>query len=71
MAFLLDPDYYAGGVFTIQAHDNSPENRYIQRAMLNGKPYNRCWLDFADITAGGKLELFMGSSPNEEFGIEE
>ena len=39
--------------------------------MLNGKPYNRCWLDFADITAGGKLELFMGSSPNEEFGIEE
>lgn len=71
VVFRLDPDYYSGGVFTIQAHDNSPENRYIQRAMLNGKPYNRCWLDFADITAGGKLELFMGSSPNEGFGIEE
>ena len=68
IVFHLDKDYFAGKTFTIEAHDNSPENIYIQRAQLNGKPYNRCWLDFSDIAAGGHLELFMGSTPNEEFG---
>ena len=68
IVFHLDKDYFAGKTFTIEAHDNSPENIYIQRAKLNGKPYNRCWLDFSDIAAGGHLELFMGSTPNEEFG---
>ncbi len=71
VVFRLDEDYYPGKTFTIEAHDNSPENKYIQRAKLNGKPYNRCWLDFADIAAGGRLELFMGSTPNEEFGVGE
>ncbi len=71
VVFRLDPDYFAGDMFIIQAHDNSPENRYIQRAKLNGKPYNRCWLDFADIAAGGRLELYMGNTPNEQFGVEE
>ena len=68
IVFRLDKDYYPGKSFIIEAHDNSPQNKYIQRAKLNGKPYNRCWLDFADIAAGGRLELFMGSTPNEEFG---
>ena len=71
IVFHLDKDYFAGKTFTIEAHDNSPENIYIQRAQLNGKPYNRCWLDFSDIAAGGHLELFMGSTPNEEFGRED
>ncbi len=69
--FRLDKTYYPGRSFIIEARDNSPQNIYIQRAKLNGKPYNRCWLDFADIAAGGRLELFMGSSPNEAWGLEE
>lgn len=66
--FLLDSQYHSGKTFTVVAHDNSRKNIYIQKALLNGKEYNRCYLDFADIAAGGTLELFMGNKPNEEWG---
>ena len=42
---------------------------YIQKALLNGQEYNKCYLDFADIAAGGTLELFMGDKPNVEWGL--
>ncbi len=71
VTFRLDPDYYKGRKFVIKAYDNSPTNKYIQRARLNGRPYNRCWLDHADIVAGGTLELFMGPQPNTDFGVGE
>jgi predicted alpha-1,2-mannosidase len=58
----------AGKAFTIVAHGNSPENVYIQHARLNGKPYTKCHLDWADIVSGGTLELQMGSQPNKHFG---
>jgi len=67
----LDPHYAKGGTFTIIAHNNSPENIYIQSARLNGRPYNRCWLDHADIVAGGVLELEMGMSPARNWGVEQ
>jgi len=67
--FRLDPDYATGEKFTIIAHNNSPENLYIQRTTLNGKPYNRCYLDFQQITAGGTLELYMGPEPNKKWGV--
>ena len=51
------------------AHDNNTNNLYIQKALLNGKEYKKCYLDFADIAAGGTLELFMGDKPNTEWGI--
>lgn len=66
--FHLDPAYYPGKTFTVIAHDNSPEHLYIQKALLNGKPYDKSYLDFADIVAGGQLELFMGSEPNPQWG---
>ncbi|MDR3350264.1 MAG: GH92 family glycosyl hydrolase [Prevotellaceae bacterium] len=50
-----------GGVFTVTAHNNSPGNKYIQRILLNGKPYNNRYIDFKDIAAGGTLELVMGN----------
>jgi predicted alpha-1,2-mannosidase len=65
----LDPDYAKGKQFTIVARDNSPANIYIQSAKLNGKAYNKCFLDYNDIAAGGTLELTMGAKPNENFGI--
>lgn len=68
--FQLDPAYYPGKTFTVIAHDNSPENLYIQKALLNGQAYNKSYLDFADIVAGGKLELYMGSEPNEQWGVQ-
>jgi predicted alpha-1,2-mannosidase len=58
-----------GKTFDIVAHDNSQENIYIQRALLNGKELSQCWLDFTDIAAGGKLELFIGNTPNDKIFI--
>ena len=56
----------AGGVFSVIARNNSPENIYIQSAMLNGKPYPYCHIDHGQIMAGGTLELVMGPKPNTE-----
>ncbi|WP_270090542.1 GH92 family glycosyl hydrolase [Sphingobacterium sp. SYP-B4668] len=71
IAFSLDRDYFSGKQFIIKAHHNSATNIYIEKAMLNGKPYNKCYLDFNDIATGGKLELFMTDQPNKEWGLEE
>ncbi len=68
--FALDPRYATGKRFTIVAHDNAPENLYIRRALLDGHPLDRCYLDFAEIAAGGTLELYMGPEPNEAWGLE-
>lgn len=67
--FRLDPDYYSGKTFTVIAHNNNANNIYIQKALLNGKEYNKCYLDFTDIVSGGTLELYMGDQPNMNWGI--
>lgn len=30
---------------------------------MNGKEYDKCYIDFKDIVAGGTLELIMGDTP--------
>ncbi|SHE63716.1 alpha-1,2-mannosidase, putative [Bacteroides faecichinchillae] len=67
--FRLDPNYYYGKTFTVIAHNNSANNIYIQKALLNGKEYNKCYLDFTDIVSGGTLELYMGDQPNMNWGV--
>lgn len=59
-----------GKTFAIVAKDNSPQNVYIQSATLNGQPYSHNYLRYADIVAGGRLELVMGPTPNRQRGIE-
>lgn len=66
--FKLDSSYHPGEKFAIIAHNNSPQNMYIQKALLNGKEYPYCFIDFTDIAAGGTLELFMGNEPNRDWG---
>lgn len=51
------------GRFTIIAHNNSPENKYIQNIKLNGQPYEKPWIAFEDIARGGTLEYEMGATP--------
>lgn len=63
--FKTDPVYTSGKEFIVKAYDNSPGNIYIQKALLNGKPLPGPYVDFSDIAAGGKLELYMGSEPTE------
>ncbi|WP_246121102.1 GH92 family glycosyl hydrolase [Chitinophaga polysaccharea] len=63
--------YAPGKPFRIVARNNSPANKYIQSAKLNGHVYNKCWLTYQDIIAGGELELEMGSQPMKTWGVEE
>ncbi|MEI6412180.1 MAG: GH92 family glycosyl hydrolase [Bacteroidota bacterium] len=67
----LDPNYYTGGTFTIEAVNNSKENRYIQSATLDGKPLTKPWFYHKDLVDGGKLVLYMGPKPNENWGSKE
>ncbi len=66
----LNPSYSKGKSFVITAKNNSPDNFYIQSATLNGKPLNRCWVTYSEITAGGELNLVLGAQPNKKWGVE-
>lgn len=68
--YRLSPKYAEGDTFTIIARNNSPENIYIQKAWLNGREYNKCWIDFSDIVSGSTLELEMGPEPNHKWGLD-
>lgn len=54
--------------FIVRAKGNSPANRYIQSATLDGKAFTKNWLSHATITAGGVLEFEMGPLPNKNWG---
>jgi predicted alpha-1,2-mannosidase len=64
----LDPKYYSGKTFTIEAKNNSNTNRYIQSATLDGKPLNKPWFYHSQLVDGGKLVLIMGPKPNKNWG---
>jgi predicted alpha-1,2-mannosidase len=49
--------------FEVLATNLSEENRYIQHAILNGKPLNRSWFCHDEIMNGARLELIMGKEP--------
>jgi predicted alpha-1,2-mannosidase len=66
---LLDEKYYPGGKFTIEARNNSKENKYVQSATLNGKPLEKPWFYHSELVAGGSLVLEMGPEPNKNWGI--
>ena len=68
--YRLDPKYHQGKTFTVVAKNNSPENVYIDHALLDGKPYNKCYIDYADIAKGSVLELFMSPTPNKTWGVD-
>lgn len=66
----LNGDYYEGKEFKITVTNNSKENMYIQGAALNGTELNRYWFTHDAFRKGGDLELFLGPSPNKDWGVE-
>lgn len=66
----LDPEYYSGEKFIIKTYNNSKDNMYIQKAQLNQKPLNQFWFHHSDFAKGGILELWLGSKPNKQWGVE-
>ena len=52
-----------GGTFTIVAENNSNENKYIRRVWLDGRPYTKPYIDYAEIMRGAELRFEMGAEP--------
>jgi predicted alpha-1,2-mannosidase len=63
----LDQKYFQGKEFIIEAINASPENRYIQSAILNGKELNQFWIRHSEVIKGGTLVLEMGPEPNKQW----
>lgn len=57
-----------GKTFSLIAHNNSHDNKYVQSIRLNGQMIDRVWFRHADIANGGVLELTMGDTPNTSLG---
>lgn len=64
----LDPAYYPGKSFIIEAKNVSGKNRYIRSAVLNGEKLNKPWFYHSELVKGGKLTLIMGDEPNMNWG---
>jgi predicted alpha-1,2-mannosidase len=60
-----------GKKFTVDAHNASVVNKYIQSAKFDGKVINAPTFTHAQLVAGGTLELEMGPKPNKTWGIAE
>ncbi len=54
--------------FTVLAKGANKENKYIQKALFNGKEIDSPFFTHKELMAGGTLELTMGSKPNKEWG---
>ena len=65
----LNQEYYKGDNFTIKTYNNSDENMYIQKARLNGEFIDQCKFSHEQYANGGILELWMGDTPNMDWGI--
>ena len=64
----LDPRYYKGKQFVIEAPGNGPQNVYVRSATLDGRPLHRPWFYQSDLADGGRLVLEMGPEPNKAWG---
>jgi putative alpha-1,2-mannosidase len=60
---------YKRGSFTVIARNQSPRNKYIQSATLNGRPLNVPFISQADIAKGSTLAFVMGARPNKQWGL--
>lgn len=58
-----------GNTFSINASNNSFENVYISKALLNNKKYSKNYLNHSDLMNGGKLTFEMSKIPNKHRGI--
>lgn len=66
----LSPLNAAGRKFVIETVNNTPQAYYVQSALLNGKPLEKCWIFREELYKGGVLRLEMGSQPNTGWGTQ-
>ena len=68
----LDPKYHTckvSTVFAIECSDNPLDYPYIHRMYLNGEEVLRPFLTFAEITAGGILQIHLSKEPSYQLDI--
>ena len=65
----LNHQYGRGDRFTIKANHVSRDNKYVQRATLNGKVLKSFWFPAKELLKGGELTLEMGPQPNKNWGV--
>lgn len=59
-----------GKTFNVIAWKNSPVNKYVQSARLNGKELEKTSFTHKELVKGGTLFLEMGDKPNYSWGID-
>ena len=59
-----------GRTFRVIVRGNDERHIYVKSVRLNGKPYDKTYIDFADIQRGGTLEFQMTDRPSD-FGTDE
>jgi len=65
----LGNQYGRGDKFIIEARNASRKNKYVQSAVLNGKPLETFSFQANELLKGGSLVLEMGPEPNYKWGI--
>ncbi len=58
----------SGKVFEVKTDNLAPENPYVEKVLLNGKPLDRLYITHEEIEAGGQLHFVMGPKPNTQWG---
>jgi predicted alpha-1,2-mannosidase len=59
-----------GKTITINAANNSAENKYVNSLQVNGKPYQFNWLSHKALLEGADLNFDMSATPNKQRGID-
>ncbi len=64
----LQEKYYPGKQFVIEAVNNSPQNKYIRSAQINGQELSKPFFEHEQLIKGGRLVLDMSPKPNQQWG---
>mmetsp|Transcript_8303 Transcript_8303/g.12594 ORF Transcript_8303/g.12594 Transcript_8303/m.12594 type:complete len:97 (+) Transcript_8303:1-291(+) len=51
------------GILEIIVHNQAEENMYVLKSAWKGQPLEQPLISYADLVAGGVLELWMGQNP--------
>ena len=57
-----------GKTITMTACGNSPENRYIKTMKVNGRSYDRNYLEYGDLAEGADIVFTMSANPDTSRG---
>ncbi|HTV83239.1 MAG TPA: GH92 family glycosyl hydrolase [Acidobacteriaceae bacterium] len=59
---------YPGGTFTIETSADPDSTPYITKVDLDGRTHAQNWIDFHDITRGGRLCFSLAAQPDHSWG---